>query len=255
MALAFDRVGRGPVLVLLHPLGADRRVWAPVTERLSRERELLAVDMPGFGESAPLSTTPTPRALAAAVAEWLATLGLQEPVHVAGISLGGWVALELGRSGVAQTTTAISPAGLWARRLAPKPGTVHRLAGALAPLAGPVAATAVGRRLLLGSAVAHAERVPAADAAHLVRAWASAPGFVAVNDAMRTGRFEDLERIEGLVTLVWPEHDRLVQRPAVLPANVRSVTMADAGHVPVWDAPEALASVMLTASDPALAAR
>ena len=254
MTLAFDRVGHGPVLVLLHPLGADRRVWAPVTGRLSRERELLAVDMPGFGESAPLRTTPTPRALAATVAEWLATLDLVEPVHVAGISLGGWVALELARSGVARTTTAISPAGLWTRPLAPKPGVVHRLAGALAPLAGPVAATAAGRRLLLGSAVAHPDRVPAGDATHLVRAWARAPGFVAANDAMRAGRFADLERIDGPVTLVWPDHDRLVRRPAVLPANVRSVTLADAGHIPVWDAPDALVSVMLTASDPALAA-
>ena len=112
----------------------------------------------------------------------------------------------------------------------------------------------MGRRLLLGSAVAHPERVPAADAAHLVRAWATAPGFVAANDAMRAGRFEDLERIESPVTLVWPEHDRLVRHPAALPANVRSVTLADAGHVPVWDAPDALASMLLAASDPALAA-
>ena len=51
LSLASDRTGSGPVLVLLHPLGADRHVWAPVTERLAAEREVIAFDLPGFGES------------------------------------------------------------------------------------------------------------------------------------------------------------------------------------------------------------
>ena len=45
------RVGSGPPLVLLHPLGADRHVWDPVVERLRDRRELIGVDMPGFGDS------------------------------------------------------------------------------------------------------------------------------------------------------------------------------------------------------------
>jgi pimeloyl-ACP methyl ester carboxylesterase len=253
VSLAFDRVGSGPTLVLLHPLGADRRVWVPLIERMSDDRELLAVDLPGFGESPPLAQTPTPRALADAVAGWLSTLDLDGPPHVAGISLGGWVALELGLSRVTQTTTAIGAAGLWRQPLQPKPATARRLAGALSPVIGPLTATGVGRRLLLTNVVAHPERVPAADAAHLIRAWARAPGFAATDSAMRAGRFEDLKRIPGPVTLVWPEHDRLVRRPRSLPATVHNVQLADAGHIPVWDAPEELTSVMLAASDPALA--
>jgi len=65
--IALDRTGDGPPLVLLHPLGADRRVWDPVLERLSDVRQVITVDLPGFGESPALEgSVPTPSALAAA---------------------------------------------------------------------------------------------------------------------------------------------------------------------------------------------
>ena len=56
--------------------------------------------MPGFGRSPPLpdGTPPTPQALAAAVAGFLDAIGLRQ-VHLAGNSLGGWVALELAKAG------------------------------------------------------------------------------------------------------------------------------------------------------------
>ena len=50
------------------------------------------------------------------------------------------------------------------------------------------------------------------------------------------------------MTLVWPERDRLVTRPRSLPDNVVNVVLADAGHVPVWDAPDELAAILLRAS-------
>jgi pimeloyl-ACP methyl ester carboxylesterase len=228
-------------------LGSDRRVWDPLTRRLGEQRELIAVDLPGFGDSPRLQQTPTPAALAQAVGELIDELDLREP-HVAGISLGGWVALELGLRGDVATVTAVAPAGLWQRELLLKPAWAHTVAGALSPLLGPVAATARGRRLLLTGSVAHPERVPAADATHLVRTWATAPGFNEVNAQMRAGRFTELAAIECPVTLVWPEHDRLIVRPQSLPRNVVSVELADAGHVPVWDAPDPLIEILLAAT-------
>jgi pimeloyl-ACP methyl ester carboxylesterase len=248
MAIAYDRVGRGPALVMLHPLGADRHVWAPIVARLEHERELVTVDLPGFGESAPLEgELPTPQALAGAVARLLDSLELERP-HVVGNSLGGWVALELGLRGATRSTSAIAPAGLWPEPLVPKPSLAHGLARALRPLVGPAAASRLGRRLLLSSAVAHPERVPAAASARLARAYAGATGFVAVNRAMRAGRFEALDRIPGPLTLIWPEHDRLVNRPRRLPGNVRNVVLQDAGHIPLWDVPDAVAAVLREAS-------
>jgi pimeloyl-ACP methyl ester carboxylesterase len=247
-ALAHDRVGSGPAIVMLHPLGADRHVWAPIVERLRGERELITVDLPGFGASRALSgETPTPRALAGAVAGLIEALELDRP-HVVGNSLGGWVALELGLRGATRSTSAIAPAGLWAQPLVRKPSLAHGLARAARPVVGPVAATRLGRRLLLASAVAHPDRVPPSAAAQLVRAYGSASGFAAVNKAMRAGLFTELDGIPGPVTLVWPEHDGLVSRPRQLPANVRNIELADAGHIPFWDVPDAVAAVLREAS-------
>jgi pimeloyl-ACP methyl ester carboxylesterase len=232
---------------ILHALGADRRVWDPLIGHLRDHREVVTVDLPGFGESPPFDAgEPTPRALAAAVAQQLDGLGLDRP-HVAGNSLGGWVALELGLQGVARTVTGIAPAGLWPEPLAPKAGIARRLSRTLLPLVGPAAATGLGRRLLLSGVMARPASVPGAAAAHLVRSYALAPGFDAVNAAMRAGRFEALERIRCPVTLVWPEDDRLVSRPRWVPDRVRTIELAGAGHIPMWDATERLSEILLEA--------
>jgi pimeloyl-ACP methyl ester carboxylesterase len=246
MTIAYDRTGDGPPLVLLHPLGADRRVWDPIVGPLAAAHEVIAVDLPGFGQSTPLRVTPTPRALAESVAALLGDLGVQRP-HVVGNSLGGWVALELALAGGAERVTAIAPAGLWSAPLVPKPSLAHRLARALGPLIEPAAKTGRGRRLLLSGSVAYPDRIPGRQAAHLVRAYARAPGFIAVNDAMRAAIFTELAQIRCPVTLIWPDHDRIVQRPAQLPDNATSVTLPDAGHVPMWDAPAALVALIKTA--------
>lgn len=249
MELACDRRGAGPPLVLLHPLGADRHVWAPVLDRLGAERDVIALDLPGFGASPPLPgpEPPTPAALAAAVAAFLARLGVERP-HVAGNSLGGWVALELGLSGSVRSVTGLAPAGLWAQPLMPKRGIAHAVAGATLGAMPALTRSPGGRRLVLAGIVAHPERVPPAAALALVRAYATAPGFRAVNDAMRANRFTALDRIRVPVTLAWGERDRLVGPPVHLPANVRTRVLSGCGHLPMWDDPEQVAGVLLAGS-------
>jgi pimeloyl-ACP methyl ester carboxylesterase len=250
--IVYDRAGAGPVLVLLHPLGADRHVWQPVMDRLAAERDVIALDLPGFGDSPSLNGTgpPTPAALAAALAEFLPSIAPDGRHHLAGNSLGGWIALELAAAGHARSVTAIAPAGLWPEPLAPKRGIARGLAKAIRPGLPALVRSPAGRRLALASTVAHAERVPPAAALRLVQAYADAPGFEAVNQAMRAGRFTRLEHIRVPVTLAWPEHDRLVARPAHLPPTVSNVALPGAGHVPMWDAPEAVAELLLRGSRP-----
>jgi pimeloyl-ACP methyl ester carboxylesterase len=164
---------------------------------------------------------------------------------VAGNSLGGWDALELALAGEARAVTAIAPAGLWAQPLAPKRSTARALARVLSPALPLILRSEAGRRLALAANVAHPERVPYADALRLVRTYARAPGFHAVNAEMRAARFAELAEITVPVTLAWPDHDRIVGRPRSLPANVRSVELAGCGHMPTWDDPAQVASLLL----------
>jgi pimeloyl-ACP methyl ester carboxylesterase len=182
------------------------------------------------------------------VAQFLPAIAPGGPHHVAGNSLGGWVALELAANGHARSVTAIAPAGLWPEPLAPKRGVARGLAKAIRPGLRLLVRSAAGRRLALAGTVAHPERVPPEAALRLVQAYADAPGFEEVNRAMRAGRFTRLEHIRVPVTLAWAEHDRLVGRPAHLPPSVRSVGLPGAGHLPMWDAPEAVAELLLRGS-------
>jgi pimeloyl-ACP methyl ester carboxylesterase len=80
-ALAHTRTGAGAPLVLLHGMGSSRRAWDPVIPALAGHFDVIAIDLPGFGDSGPLppEVEPRPAALAAAVAGLLDDLGITTP--------------------------------------------------------------------------------------------------------------------------------------------------------------------------------
>jgi pimeloyl-ACP methyl ester carboxylesterase len=249
-SLNYIRVGSGEPLLLIHPLGADIVVWEPVLERLAAERDVIAVDMPGFGASPALAngSEPTPRALAAAIGRFLDSLGL-ERVHVAGNSLGGWVAFELAKAGRALSATGLCSAGFWTRPLGPRGGPdVRRIGRSLLPLVPALVRSPRGRRLLLRTSVGHPERVPPEAAARLVRSYVTSPGFEAANAAMRASVLSELERIDAPVTLAWGELDRLIRRPRSKPEHWRTVLLRGCGHIPTWDDPGQVSHALLSAS-------
>ena len=249
MPLNHVRRGRGEPLVLIHPLGGELVVWEPVLDRLAAERDVIALDMPGFGASPSLrnGSPPTPQALAAAVAGFLDELRL-ERAHVAGNSLRGWVALELAKSGRALSVAALSSAGFWARPLGPRASPVRTLGRALLPIVPVLVRSRRGRRFLLRGNVARPDRVPTHAAVRLVRAYVTAPAYEPASAAMRGAVFSGIEQIRVPVTLAWGERDRVVARPRATPAGVRTVLLRGCGHVPTWDDPEQVARVLLDAS-------
>ncbi|MDA0185112.1 hypothetical protein OJ997_32710, partial [Solirubrobacter phytolaccae] len=95
-----------------------------------------------------------------------------------------------------------------------------------------------------GGLLRHPERVPYDAALRLVRAYAEAPGFDAVNTGMRAGRFTGLDEITVPLTLAWPEFDGLVSRPQHVPETAREVFLAGCGHMPTYDDPAAVARVL-----------
>lgn len=252
--LNHTRQGQGDPLVLLHSLGGSLVQWSPVIERLAAEREVIAVDMPGFGESAPLPDGVSPRAanLATAVLDFYDALGIEATPAIAGISLGAWVAIECARQGGATAVVALCPAGFWRRSPDPFDRRVarrRRRGRALRPLFRPVMHTARGRRETLGRFVYRPERLSPGEAHAIAKAYVTAPAYDEASALMRAGRVEELKSIKVPITLAWAEHDTLVRNrplPAkALPKRVEQVVLPGCGHVPTWDDPELVARVIL----------
>ncbi len=249
MGVAYDRDGSGPPLLLIHGLGGERHIWEPTLDALTAQRDVIRVDLPGFGDSpvVPGDEPATPWALAALIAQQLGDLGL-ERFHVAGNSLGGWVALELAKSGHALSVTGIAAAGLWSGRLVPKPYIMRTISKGLMPALPVLLRGAAGRRMALAGSVGHPERVPYEAALRIARAYARAPGFVDASNNMRAHRLTGAEDIDVPVTLAWCEHDRLIARPSRVPFPAREVVLRGCGHVPMYDDPQAVADVLLAGS-------
>ncbi len=99
--------GVGRPLVLLHGGGASAMTWLPVLDRLAAHRRVIALDMPGFGE------TPLPPDAEFSMAYMmdqfaveLTRLGINEPVDIAGNSMGGLIALEAAKRGLRGRSSA-----------------------------------------------------------------------------------------------------------------------------------------------------
>ncbi|MHA4853893.1 alpha/beta fold hydrolase [Rhodococcus sp. MSC1_016] len=84
-----------PPLLLLHGIGRSLEDWGPQFSRLSGTHRVIALDIPGFGFSARMPERTTLEALARGVIETLDVLGEHRPLHVAGNSLGGALAMQL----------------------------------------------------------------------------------------------------------------------------------------------------------------
>jgi pimeloyl-ACP methyl ester carboxylesterase len=98
--------------VLLHGVGESAAGWRPVQEALSRDYDVIALDLPGFGGSArlPADTLPSAAAIADAVEREMDRLGIAD-FHVAGYSLGARVSLELATRGRIRSLVANAPDG------------------------------------------------------------------------------------------------------------------------------------------------
>ena len=97
MPLPFDLLGRGMPLVLLHAFPLDRRMWHPQYAPLADHARILAPDLPGFGEAAFAEGELTVELMARRVAMLLDQVGIFAPVVLAGVSMGGYVALAFAR--------------------------------------------------------------------------------------------------------------------------------------------------------------
>src|SRR3954470_6488617 len=253
MALDLHRAGSGAPLVLIHGIGLTWRSWTPMLPLLEERFDVLAVDMPGFGYSNPLpaGVDSTPEALADAVEDEMGRAGFDR-AHIAGNSLGGWVALELARRARAESVTAISPAGLQLGRERDWGVAILRAERWLARNAPPprfLARHPAGRVLAAGPSYARAWKKDPDDLALETKLFATNPGFEATLPHTFDAQPRGLTTLDVPVLILWgtldvillPRQGRRFERliPGAELRYIRAI-----GHTPMSDAPEELAEAI-----------
>jgi pimeloyl-ACP methyl ester carboxylesterase len=244
--LAFDQAGEGPPLILLHGTNTTRRLWAPLMPALAEHHEVLALDLPGNGDSAP--TAMTPPAWAREVAAWMDAVGLGRAA-VVGLSSGGWTALELAKLGRATGVLALAPAGLWARRspLVTDVGLVVNwsLGQVVGTRTAPLMRSRLGRTVSLRQISARPAEVPADVAVATLEDAARSRHFPEHLRRTRLLRFTGGDAIapDVPVRVVWGAEDRVARAGTSrhgdqLPAHAVVETWEGCGHVVPWDAPQ-----------------
>ncbi|HEU4979473.1 MAG TPA: alpha/beta hydrolase [Solirubrobacteraceae bacterium] len=256
---ASHRGGSGEPLVLVHGYTGSWRNWVPVLPALEACHDVLAVGLAGHHCAAPLreGAEPSVHELADAIERDMDAAGF-ETAHVAGNSLGGYLALELGARGRARSVVALSPSGGY------EPGSAaerkifawfvrqHRIGRKAMPHLERVMARPGLRRLALRDVMRHGERVPPAEAVAMsVGALECAIREPFMEWALREAANVELGSIACPVLIAWAERDR------ILPMKTCSARLREAapgaewrvlpgvGHVPMYDDPDLIARTIV----------
>jgi pimeloyl-ACP methyl ester carboxylesterase len=96
LTLSYESAGDGRPVVLLHAFPLCREMWAAQMGLADRFR-VVAPDLLGFGKSALPPDGWTMDSMADALAEFLPGIGIDQPVVLGGLSMGGYVALAFAR--------------------------------------------------------------------------------------------------------------------------------------------------------------
>jgi pimeloyl-ACP methyl ester carboxylesterase len=255
MSWHFVQQGKGRPLVLLHGIGMSHAAWNPVLPFLARERRVIAFDIAGFGQTPPLADgiSPTAENITRALAQTLRKMDIHEPVDIAGNSLGGYLALEAAKQGVARSVVALSPAGLWKKDGAPGHikavfGMMRSAIHTMPRLSNWLVGFAPTRVALMAVPLSsQAWRMSSHDALVATRNFANAAAFDETRDAV--SHFVGGQDIKVPVTVAFGSRDWLLtadcQNRDELPRHTRWHKPRGWGHVPMWDDPSAVARLIL----------
>jgi pimeloyl-ACP methyl ester carboxylesterase len=233
---------------MLHGLGSSRSSFNPIFTELARHYRVIAVDLPGHGDSEGINRGEplTPRAQAFAVGEFLDALGIQR-AHLVGNSMGGWVALELAADGRALSVTGLCPAGLWRplRNRSPLLEFNRHAAQATGVLGEFLMLLPQLRELVFAGALSRPYRLDYPTARAALAAQRLASGYDEVHDGIVGIRFDRARMItaEVPVTIAFGDNDQFLpeatcQLRQLAPIHCRWVVMPRVGHAPMWDDPE-----------------
>jgi pimeloyl-ACP methyl ester carboxylesterase len=252
------REGSGEPLFLMHGILCSERVWRNVVPRLTDDFDVIVPNALGHrGGPVPASRPATIDDVIDAAERQLDELGI-EKAHLAGNSLGGWMALELARRGRAKSVCALSPAGFWDegwkderdRAVALLRAAIRdvRRGRRIAPLLG---RSAGFRRWAMREACVHGDRVTRAE-------------FVDAGEDTIACEIADELMVPGFqlagfdapcpVTIAWCAEDRLFplavyeERARQLIGGAEFLVLDEVGHVPMYDDPQLVADTIRAAT-------
>jgi pimeloyl-ACP methyl ester carboxylesterase len=244
-----------PPLVLIHGLGSAATAFKPIIPALAQSFRVITVDLPGHGQSAyNKAQAMDPKSLGRAVFESVESkYGINE-FHVAGNSLGGWIALEMAadKPERIESLTALAPAGLWLKPASgrvPSEAQSYYIAKVLRPLIR-VGLHAIALRKIGYSNVSPKWQELSYEICYdSAYAMGHATGYFPAWDGMLGRRFEAHVPESVPVTILFGDTDNTLPHPhsqerSLAPAHSSWVVIDNCGHAPMWDYPDLIAKII-----------
>jgi pimeloyl-ACP methyl ester carboxylesterase len=249
------REGSGEPLVLFHGILASERVWRHVVPHLTDDHEVIVPTALGHhGGPRPEQRPANIHDIVDAGERVLDELGL-ENAHLAGNSMGGWMALELARRGRALSVCAISPAGLWEEDWPERDQAFEVLFTAIREarrgrwVVGTLSRSARFRRWAMQDIAVHGHRTSREDFLAMSR---DVVGCYVAGEVIGPGySLSPFETPPCPVTIAWAAEDVLFpldvyrERAEGFVPGARFTVLEDCGHVPMFDDPTLIAETIL----------
>jgi pimeloyl-ACP methyl ester carboxylesterase len=249
------RQGTGRKLLLVHGLGGTARSWSTILPELSRERGVIAVDLPGHGRTPAGPDSGTFRGLTDALEAFLVDEGLAG-IDMVGSSMGARMVLELARRGRTGAVVSLDPGGFWRgwerTFFRATIGASIRLVRGLDPTLPTLSRYAAARTLLLAQLSARPWALDPEVVATELKSFAATPTFDALTRDLANGPEQTGPAAPGAGPIVigWGRQDRLC-----LPRQAERAQAAfpgatlhwfdRSGHFPMWDRPKETVRLIL----------
>lgn len=263
MTLNHVRRGTGPPLLLVHGLGGSGESWDTISEDLAAHREVILIDLPGFGGTPPLEGEVSIATLTDAVEAFIAEQDLQG-VDLVGTSMGARMVLELVRRGVGGDVVALNPGGFWTtgeqRVFSASLRASFALVRRLEPLLPTLLGNPVTRTALLAQFSARPWALRPEVPLEELRRIAHSPSLDDALDALSHGpKQAGMPRgsAPGRVTIGWGRRDgvtlpRQAERARFAFPDAELHWFDACGHFPQWDAPAETVALILARTGSAL---
>jgi pimeloyl-ACP methyl ester carboxylesterase len=244
-----------PPLVLIHGLGSAATAFKPVTSALANSFRVISIDLPGHGESPyQAGQEMEPKALGKAIFESISNEYGIDSFHVAGNSLGGWIALEMAadQPDRIMSVTGLAPAGLWlepASGRLPSEARSYYLAKALKPFIKVGLHIKSLRKIGFARVSPKWQELSYETCFDASIAMANCPGYFPAWDGMLTRRFDAHVLQSVPVTILFGDSDNTLPYPvsqerSLAPDHAAWVVIDNCGHAPMWDHPQLIVQII-----------